>query len=83
VRTAGDFSNVKDAGMKEFVLGSSEYIELNHLLKTMGLCDSGGQAKVIIAEGLVKVDGEVELRKRCKIRNGQVVEFEGRKILVK
>ncbi len=69
--------------MKEFVLGSSEYIELNHLLKTMGLCDSGGQAKVIIAEGLVKVDGEVELRKRCKIRNGQVVEFEGRKILVK
>lgn len=69
--------------MKEFILGSSEYIELNRLLKILGLCDSGGQAKIIIAEGLVKVDGEVELRKRCKIRNGQVVEVEGHKILVK
>ncbi len=69
--------------MKEFILGSNEYIELNHLLKIMGLCDSGGMAKAVIAEGLVKVDREVELRKRCKIRNGQVVEFEGRKILVK
>ncbi len=49
----------------------------------MGLCDSGGMSKAVIAEGLVKVDGVVELRKRCKIRNGQVVEFEGRKIMVK
>ncbi len=69
--------------MKEFILGSSEYIQLNHLLKIMGLCDSGGMSKAVIAEGLVKVDGVVELRKRCKIRNGQVVEFEGRKIMVK
>lgn len=69
--------------MKEFILESSEYIELNHLLKIMGLCDSGGMAKAVIAEGMVKVDGEVELRKRCKIRKGQVVEFEGRKIMVK
>ena len=42
--------------MKEFILGSNEYIELNHLLKIMGLCDSGGMAKAVIAEGLVKVD---------------------------
>ncbi len=69
--------------MKEFILGSNEYIELNHLLKIMGLCDSGGMAKAVIAKGLVRVDGAVELRKRCKIRNGQVAEFEGRKILVK
>ncbi len=69
--------------MKEFILGSSEYIELNHLLKIMGLCVSGGMAKAVIADGLVKVDGAVELRKRCKIRNSQVVEFEGHKILVK
>jgi len=69
--------------MKEFILGSSEYIELNHLLKVMGICDSGGQAKAVIAAGLIKVDGEVEFRKRCKIRNGQLVEFEDGKILVK
>jgi len=68
--------------MKEFILGSSEYIELNHLLKIMGFCYSGGMAKAVIAEGLVKVDGEVELRKRCKIRKGRVVEFEGCKVLV-
>ena len=69
--------------VKEFILESGEYIELNHLLKILGFCDSGGIAKAVIAEGLVKVDGGVELRKRCKIRKGSVVEFEGRKILVK
>ena len=69
--------------VKEFILENSEYIELNHLLKILGYCDSGGMAKAVIAEGSVKVDGEVELRKRCKIRKGRVVEFEGRKILVK
>jgi ribosome-associated protein len=69
--------------MEEFTLGSNEFIELNSLLKVMGLCDSGGVAKTAIAEGRVKVDGNVELRKRCKIRKGQIVEFEGHKIIVK
>jgi ribosome-associated protein len=69
--------------MKEFILESSDHIELNHLLKIMGLCDSGGMAKAVIAEGLVTVAGEVELRKRCKIRKGQVVEFQGHKVMVK
>ncbi len=69
--------------MEEFTLGSNEFIELNSLLKVIGLCDSGGMAKTVIAEGRVKVDGNVELRKRCKIRKGQIVEFEGHKIIVK
>lgn len=69
--------------MEEFTLGSNEFIELNSLLKVMGLCDSGGIAKTAIAEGRVKVDGNVELRKRCKIRKRQIVEFEGHKIIVK
>lgn len=54
-----------------------EYIELIKLLKVTGLCSSGGMAKVITSEGQVKVDGVVELRKRCKIRKGQTVEFQG------
>jgi ribosome-associated protein len=54
-----------------------EYIELNKLLKVTGLCSSGGMAKVITNEGRVKVDGVVEFRKRCKIRKGQTVEFQG------
>jgi ribosome-associated protein len=69
--------------MEEFKLEDHEFIELNHLLKVMGLCASGGMAKAFIAEGRVKVDGSVELRKRCKIRSGQVVEFEGHHIFVK
>jgi ribosome-associated protein len=68
--------------MSEFNLEGQEYIELNNLLKVMRVCDSGGAAKIAIAEGLVKVDGQVELRRRCKIRTGQVVEFEGQKISV-
>jgi ribosome-associated protein len=54
-----------------------DYIELIKLLKVTGLCDSGGMAKVVTSEGRVKVNGVVELRKRCKIRKGQTVYFEG------
>jgi len=68
--------------MDEFELEGREFIELNNLLKITGMCDSGGRAKLVIAEGQVKVDNNVELRKRCKIRTGQVVEFEGMRIRV-
>ncbi len=68
--------------MEEFRLQENEFIELNQLLKVLGLCSSGGAAKVAVAEGRVKVDGNVELRKRCKIRSGQMVEFEGHEIKV-
>ncbi len=68
--------------MENFELEGREYIELNNLLKITGLCESGGRAKVLIADGQVKVDGKVELRKRCKIRQGQLVEFDGQKITV-
>jgi len=64
----------------EFKLQNKEFIELHDLLKVMRLCDSGGMAKTAIAAGSVKVDGSVEFRKRCKIRKGQIVEFQSRKI---
>jgi ribosome-associated protein len=51
-------------------------------MKLTGMCHSGGTAKMKIAEGNVSVDGQVELRKRCKIRPGQVVEYEGQQITV-
>jgi ribosome-associated protein len=69
--------------MTEFRLEGREYIELNDLLKVTGLFDSGGMAKTAISEGLVTVDGRPELRRRCKIRTGQIVGFEGRTIFVK
>ncbi|VAW58750.1 Uncharacterized protein YbcJ [hydrothermal vent metagenome] len=68
--------------VQEFELNGRDYIELNNLLKVTGLCDSGGMAKVLIADGQVKVDGQVELRKRCKIHTGQQVEFNAAQIRV-
>jgi ribosome-associated protein len=50
-----------------------EFVELNQLLKLVGLCDSGGAGKQIVASGEVKVDGKQELRKTAKIRAGQRV----------
>ena len=61
---------------------SGDYIELNKLLKASGLCGTGGMAKIEIENGLVSVDGTVEYRKRCKIRNGQTVEYGGQTIKV-
>ena len=58
-----------------------DYIELYALLKLLAL-GSGGEAKQVISEGLVTVDGEVETRKKCKIRAGQCVQFETLKINV-
>lgn len=52
---------------------ASEYVELNQLLKLVGLCDSGGAGKMMVASGVVTVDGKKELRKTCKVRAGQVV----------
>ena len=56
----------------EFIL-NDEFVELNQLLKLTGVCDSGGAGKAMVASGVVSVDGNVELRKTCKVRAGQVV----------
>lgn len=59
-----------------------EYVELNQLLKLVGLADSGGQGKAIVASGAVTVDGAAELRKTAKIRAGQTVRIEDVEISV-
>lgn len=67
--------------METFKL-SGDYIELNKLLKASGLCGTGGMAKIEIANGMVSVDGTVEYKIRCKIRNGQTVDYGGHTITV-
>ncbi|KGM56986.1 RNA-binding protein [Lysobacter arseniciresistens ZS79] len=52
-----------------------DHVELNQLLKLVGVCDSGGAGKALVAAGEVRVDGAVELRKTCKVRAGQRVEI--------
>lgn len=55
---------------------NGEYIELCKLLKATNLVMNGAEGKQVVAEGLVTVDGEIETRKRCKIRPGQTIEFD-------
>lgn len=60
-----------------------EHITLYALLKATGLASSGGTAKAMVADGLVQVDGQTELRKTCKIRAGQVVVLGATRIAVR
>ena len=65
----------------EFII-NTEYVELCNLLKLVDLADSGGRGKAMVAEGMVTVDGELELRKTAKIKPGQIIECEGKRILI-
>lgn len=69
--------------METFNLEGHPHVELCDLLKHLGWADSGGQAKQLIAEGLVAVDGQTDTRKRGKIRAEQVVNFNGMKVVIK
>ena len=57
---------------------TTEYIKLQDLLKLAGLTYTGGEAKVMVQEGLVKVNGEVCTMRGKKIRPGDVVTFRGK-----
>lgn len=59
-----------------------EPVELYKILKFEGMVPSGGQAKAVVADGLVSVNGAVETRKRKKIVSGDVIEFNDDKIRV-
>lgn len=67
--------------MIEFKI-ETEYIHLISLLKATGLVEHGGEAQAVVSEGMVFCNGEVELRKRFKVRPGTSVEFEGHIIKV-
>lgn len=62
---------------------TTEYIKLQDLLKMAGLTYTGGEAKVMVQEGLVKVNGEVCTMRGKKIRPGDRVEFEGKTLEVR
>ena len=69
--------------MKQEFQIKGELITLDALLKAVGAADSGAHAKAMVAEGLVRVDGEVELRKTRKLRGGERVELEGLTVVLK
>ena len=67
--------------MIEFKL-EGEFIPLIQLLKATNLVQTGGEAQIVVMDGLVKYNGEVEYRKRLKVKKGDIVEFEGKRIVV-
>ncbi|MBP6682219.1 MAG: RNA-binding S4 domain-containing protein [Halioglobus sp.] len=68
--------------MREVVI-THEPVELYKILKFESLVDSGGQAKTVIADGLVLVNGAVETRKRRKILSGDVIRFAGEELKIR
>lgn len=60
----------------------TEFIKLDSFLKAVNAVCSGGEAKIIISEGMVSVNGEVELRRGRKLRPGDAVDVGGNKFLV-
>lgn len=64
------------------VVINKEPIDLNKLLKLDNVVSGGGEAKILIAEGGVKLNGEVETRKRKKVFAGDVIEYLDRAIQV-
>ena len=59
-----------------------EFIQLNQLIKAMGWCENGAQANSFIDEGLVKVNGEIEYRKRNKLIVGTQIEFNDQRVII-
>ena len=65
---------------KQFDLGENDFIELNKLLKITGLAETGGQAGMMILEGLVKLNNVKVIEKRKKIRKNDVIKI-GQEVL--
>ncbi len=66
----------------EIIKLREEYIKLGQALKATGLVGSGVEAKEVILEGLVKVNGKVELQRGKKLYNGDIVNFDGEEIKI-
>ena len=67
----------------DFELIDHEYIQLNQLLKLLGLVDTGGEANQRIVDGEVKVNNEIEFQKRKKLRKGDEILFNRQLIRIK
>ena len=61
---------------------SEEYIKLGQALKAAGLVSSGVEAKIVIQDGLVSVDGEIDTRRGKKLYGGEVIEFDGQDVKI-
>jgi ribosome-associated protein len=74
-----DEKNMKDKNQEK----NEKYIELNVFIKKLGLAATGGQAKIIIRNGSVLLNGTPETRNKKKLFNKDIVEIKGKKYIVK
>ena len=68
--------------MEEIIL-RDDFIKLGQAIKAAGLVESGVEAKIVIQDGEVKVNGVVETQRGKKLFGGEVVEYDGSSILIK
>jgi ribosome-associated protein len=61
---------------------NGEYIELIQLLKATGIAETGGHAKMIVENGLITRNGEIELRKRAKLISGDIIVLDDIEITI-
>jgi len=61
----------------------SMFIRLDQLLKYISVASSGGEAKVMILDGMIKVNGKTELQRGKKIKPGDIVTFKNKQYLIK
>lgn len=66
----------------EKIILREEYIKLGQALKAAGFVDSGAESKEVIINGLVKVNGDVELQRGKKLYEGDIVEFDKKSIII-
>ena len=66
----------------EIIKLREDYIKLGQALKAANLVGSGVESKIVIQDGLVKVNGQVELQRGKKLVDGDIVEFEGNQIKI-
>ena len=68
--------------MEEKLVLRDEFIKLGQALKAVGFVESGVDAKFVIQDGLVKVNGSIETQRGKKLYAGDIVEFDGNRILI-
>lgn len=67
----------------EIIKLRDDYIKLGQALKAAGFVESGAEAKEMIVDGLIKVNGKTELQRGKKLYDGDIVEFGGKEITIK
>ena len=82
IKTTKRIFNVREDEEMEIIKLRDEYIKLGQALKAAGLVESGVDAKFVIQDGLVSVNGEIEVQRGKKLYAGDIVSFDGQEIRI-